>query len=310
MRIYQGQGNTLTERGEKPPAFQVNPELTADRLYEPSPGLIDAVNVALVLGHPLLLTGKPGCGKTRLAHSLAWELGLPLLPFQTKSTSSYMDLLYRYDTLRHFQDVQLQRPVQAAEHYIEYGPLGEAIRLSLKDQRSVVLIDEIDKAPRDLPNDILNEIDRMSFTVKETKSTYNAEEKGEFRPIVVLTSNQEKDLPEAFRRRCVFYYIELPDEDELTRIVKKRLPKVAVSSPELIKKAIQRFLEIRDQRGLDKQVSTPELISWIDLLDRWQVSPGDPSQMSAQTRDLLYASYTLLAKSEEDLKLLAPKPVK
>lgn len=306
MRIYQGQGKSLADRQEPSPVFAEDTGGKEQKYYKPSPGLIDAVNVAMLLGQPLLLTGKPGCGKTQLAHSLAWELGLPLLTFHTKSTSTYMDLLYRYNSLRHFQDVQLKRPEREAEHYIEYGELGEAIRLSLQHRRSVVLIDEIDKAPRDLPNDILNEIDRMSFTVKETNQTYNAGEMAAFRPIVVLTSNQEKDLPDAFRRRCVFYYIEFPKEKELLEIVENRLPAVAKSSPGLIKAAIDHFIAIRD-KNLDKDPTTAELLGWIALLKSWDITPGDPAKLSAPARALLYASYTVLAKSEDDLKLLTPE---
>jgi MoxR-like ATPase len=290
-KVYEGKGQRLAERGRELPGFPADSRRYDPKYYEADEGLTEAVNVALTLGQPLLLTGEPGCGKTQLAQSVAWELGLELFEFHTKSTSTYRDLLYNYDFLRHFQDVQLKKAERPVEEYVEYGALGKAIRLARQAQRrSVVLIDEVDKAPRDLPNDILHEIERMEFTVKETDTTYRAETR--HRPIVVLTSNQEKDLPDAFRRRCVFYYIPFPKTASLRTIVRNRLPEMNGFTEDKLIRAIDCFLQIRETKKLDKNPSTAELIAWIELLNRWDL---DPKATSA---------FPVLAKSEEDVKRL------
>ena len=299
-RIYQGKGKRLADRGEKQPLFEENSKLFDPQYYQPGEDLLDAVDVALRLGQPLLLTGEAGSGKTQLAHSVAWELGLELFVFQTKSTSTYMDLFYRYDHLRHFQDIQLKKE-KPAEQYIEYGPLGRAIRVAKqKALRSVVLIDEIDKAPRDLPNDILNEIERMFFEVKETEESYDAARL--YRPILILTSNQEKDLPDAFRRRCVFFHIRFP-EDRLESIVRNRLPDDALPADSALKNAIEHFLSIR-KLGLEKNPSTAELLGWIALLSKMGLNVKDAKSLTAEEKDALLSSYSVLAKSDEDLKRL------
>jgi MoxR-like ATPase len=327
--VYRGEGETVKERGKLAPDFN---ESGWKRQHEPSgyeadEGLRDAVNVALLLGLPLLLTGEAGTGKTELAQSLAWELGLPLLTFNTKSTSTYTDLLYRYDALAHFQDVQIRRQEFPIHKYIHYEPLGEAILLAADrgdsslpaefldrpQQRAVVLIDEIDKAPRDLSNDLLNELQNMRFHVRELGQTFSAEQR--FRPILILTSNLEKDLPEAFRRRCAFYHIEFPANDasgraRLISIIRRRLPKVERYTPEMLNNAVALFLRVREMK-LEKKPSTAELINWIDLLQRIALDVKDGRELSKADSDILAASFALLAKSDDDLRELraaiAPK---
>jgi MoxR-like ATPase len=328
--VYRGEGKTLTERrGALPDFDQTGWERQHDPAgYESDEGLRDAVNIAILLGLPLLLTGEAGTGKTELAASVAWELGAgPPLTFNTKSNSTYADLLYRYDALAHFQDAQITREKFPLEHYIRYEPLGEAILLAAgredaaipqfyRDQpqrRSVVLIDEIDKAPRDLPNDLLNELQNMRFEVKELRHTFSAAQR--FRPILILTSNIEKDLPEAFRRRCAYYHIEFPANDpkgrsRLISIIRRRLPKVERYTPEMLTNAVSLFLSVR-QVKLEKKPSVAELINWVDFLQRIALDVKDGKALGKPEADLLAASFAVLAKSDDDLRELrtafAPK---
>jgi len=296
--------------------------------YKACQGLREAVNVALGLGQPLVLTGEPGTGKTQLAASLAWELKLPFLEFYTKTTSTWTDLFYQYDGLRHFQDFHLQKAEDLKE-YIRFNALGKAILLSDPGEqakrllpsdlqgkgptRSVVLIDEIDKAPRDLPNDVLYEIEKMRFTVKESKWKEFKAEPG-YRPIVVMTSNSEKDLPDAFLRRCVFYHIEFPDTETLKKIVISRFGEdhkrgLKAESQKAragfygdskrLDAAISHFEAIRKEVRLKKKPATAEFLSWLSLLAALDVNLAEPA--GQEQISLVERSYSVLAKNMDDL---------
>jgi MoxR-like ATPase len=264
------------------PGIQTNPAV-----YQPDEGLQGAVNVALMLGQPLLLTGEPGTGKTQLAYHLAWQLGLEVLKFETKSTSTAKDLFYTYDALGRFHAAQA---AQLGEHtektrsvdYISYNALGQAILLTnplevVKDRlpqdfllteprRSVVLIDEIDKAPRDFPNDILNEIENLYFRIPELSNAV-VKANPDLAPILVLTSNSEKHLPDAFLRRCVYYNIPFPDKERLEQIIDAHLESVFSHSQGFLQEAMAFFWLLRDQAsGLRKSPSTAELLNWLTAL--------------------------------------------
>jgi MoxR-like ATPase len=248
--------------------------------YLADAGLIDACNVALLLGQPLLLTGEPGTGKTEFAASLAWELGLGKpLKYETKSTTTARDIFYIYDALKRFQDAQSSINCENALPYISYQALGEAIirtrdPVEVKDYlpigfdhpqitRSVVLIDEIDKAPRDFPNDILNELERMYFRIPELGGAL-IQADPLLHPIVIITSNSEKDLPDAFLRRCVYYNIPFPGIERLKQIVSGRLGLYAAGSSEFINDALELFNELRSPAsGLRKNPATAELLDWM-----------------------------------------------
>jgi MoxR-like ATPase len=312
--LYTSDGKTLAEKGLDPPLFEkILEEDPAG--YRADPGLQAAVNVALALGLPLLLTGKPGTGKTQLAASLAHQLGLPSpLRFDVKTTSSAKDLFYRYNALAHFHDSHFLEKSPAVESYITYEALGLAILLSLgpekanpylpkdlrdrKPTRSVVLIDEIDKAPRDLPNDVLNEIENMTFTVWETGNTFSADPS--YRPILILTSNSEKNLPDAFLRRCAFYHIPLPTKEKLAEIVQTRLGLNNGFSRSKLDSALKHFEKIQ-KLDLKKTPSTAELLSWIHLLRRLEIDVDD---LKPEQEQVLLSSYSLLAKTEDDLKTI------
>lgn len=315
FRLYSGKGETLESRRLSLPEFEKLESLNHPADYLADDGLRNAVNVALALGQPLLLTGEPGTGKTQLAGSLAYELGLPApLVFNVKTTSTARDLFYRYDSLRHFHDAQFQRENIEIENYITYEAFGLAVLLSMPPAeadpalppqwrgrgpaRVVVLIDEIDKAPRDLPNDVLNEIEEMAFTVKETGKAFAADSR--CRPVVVLTSNSEKNLPDAFLRRCVFYHIAFPDAARLTQIVERRLKKTGAFTPQMLQNAVSHFEEIR-QLGLRKQPATAEFLGWVQILQRMQIDVKNPKPGQAEA---LAFSYSVLAKTKEDLERL------
>ena len=248
------------------------------------------MNVALQLGQPLLLTGQPGTGKTEAAYSIAWELGLgPVLKFESKSTSVARDLFYSYDALGRFHASQRGGDVDALA-FIRFGALGKAIleanpreavaHLLAPDaphagpRRSVVLIDEIDKAPRDFPNDLLNEVEHMYFRLPELGNV-QVDAGADMRPVLILTSNSEKNLAEAFLRRCIFYHLPFPDPERLLDIVHARLGEAAGASRELIVQALEVFARLREpQAGLAKRPSTSELLAWLRLLTEGPMKAG------------------------------------
>lgn len=266
--------NSLTYSGKvQPPPGER--DLNGQLLYPylPSDDLVEAVNLAIALERPLLIKGEPGCGKTRLARAVAYELKLPYEAWNVKSTSRAKDGLYSYDTVGRLRDAQLanvgrlsDEKLQAIDNpdtYVRWGPLGRAFQ---KDRRTVVLIDEIDKADIDFPNDLLLELDEQRFVVEEMGRKIQAKAA----PIVIVTSNDEKDLPDAFLRRCLFHYIEFPKRKQLIEIVNSQFPN---SPPALVKAAVARFQELRDQMRQDKgeaskKVSTSELIDWFRVLRR------------------------------------------
>jgi MoxR-like ATPase len=375
-QIYEG---GRAKGREAPPEFVPWGREDDPSGYFPEPGLRDAVNVALALGQPLLLTGDPGTGKTQLAHSLAHDLGVGrALVFDTKTTTTAQDLFYRYDAIRHFHDAQVGRSLAveakgegegvetdasagpdggadavedgpdegAAEKgkglrltdYVHFEALGLAILLAMDPtmvapflpprlrggprRRSVVLVDEIDKAPRDVPNDLLREIEAMSFRVRvpgaERFPHFEAEPR--FRPIVVLTSNSEKNLPDAFLRRCVFYNLEFPKQEQLREIVRRRLapPPGDAGAPaggdapgaaaplsardeELVASAVREFYAIREL-PLKKKPATAEFLAWVRLLrERGLDAVRD---RDSGRRGEMAVSYSVLAKTLEDLRLL------
>jgi len=270
-------------------------QLVAPDKYLADPGLVDAANVALVLGQPLLLTGEAGTGKTQFAYSLAWELGLEAaLKFETKSTSAARDLFYTYDALKRFQDVQSGLKPESVLPYLTYQALGIAVlrsraRGEIKDLipedfpkgeklRSVVLIDEIDKAPRDFPNDILNEIENSYFRIPEMGNReVSADEK--LPPIVVITSNSEKDLPDAFLRRCVYYNIPFPEKERMRQIVDNRLGAFVAGTDGFVDDALDLFFALRAaQGGLRKNPSTAEMLGWMLALK--DMAPGQPNPLA------------------------------
>ena len=232
--------------------------------YLTSPELRDAVNVAIALQKPLLIKGEPGTGKTLLAEAVAEALETELLIWNVKSTTKAQDGLYVYDTVQRLNDARFgDGDISDIKQYIKYGPLGQSFQ---KDKRVVLLIDEIDKADMEFPNDLLHEIDRMSFNVIETNETITAEN----RPIVIITSNNEKELPDAFLRRCVFHYISFPEKELMTDIVKVHHPDL---EQELLEQCLLRFYWIRSLPEVRKHPSTSELVDWIAALRRAGVKP-------------------------------------
>jgi len=256
--------------------------------YIASRALIDAVNCSLALERPLLVKGEPGTGKTLLAQHVAQGLGMSMDAWHIKSTSKAEDGLYVYDTVQRLNDARFgDGDVKDIRSYIRLGPLG---RVFSAGERQVLLIDEIDKADLEFPNDILRELDEMRFTVLETGDEVVAKQ----RPMVIITSNNEKELPDAFLRRCVFHFIDFPDVDQMREIVDVHHPQV---EKKLLEQVLVKFYWLRDQKELRKRPSTSELIDWITALLR---AGANPSQLEAELPFM-----GALLKNEQDTKIIS-----
>ena len=255
--------------------------------YVVSDELANAVNVAIALEKPLLIKGEPGTGKTMLAEAIAEALDMPLLVWSIKSTTKAQDGLYVYDTVQRLYDSQFgEGDVADIKQYIKLGKLGEAFA---SDVQTVLLIDEIDKADLEFPNDLLWELDRMEFYIPETGVTVRAKQ----RPVVIITSNAEKELPDAFLRRCIFHYIDFPDRELLEEIVRTHFPEV---EDKLLGAAVSAFEEIRSIRNLRKKPGTSELLDWVNALQLGGIS-GEVLE-----KELPFPG--VLLKKDEDLDAL------
>ncbi len=263
---------------------------TTDR-YVASDDLALAVNAAVILQRPLLVKGEPGTGKTELARQVAEGLGLPLIEWHVKSTTKAQQGLYEYDAVSRLRDSQLgDKRVNDVANYIRKGKLWQAFEA---EARVVLLIDEIDKADIEFPNDLLQELDRMEFHVYETGQTVKARH----RPVVIITSNNEKELPDAFLRRCFFHYIRFPDPETLAAIVRVHFPDI---KDQLLAAALTRFFEIREVPGLKKKPSTSEVLDWLRLLLAEDLAPED---LRKDAKSALPRLHGALLKNEQDVQL-------
>jgi len=265
---------------------------TGSKTYVATDDLRLAVNAAITLGRPLLIKGEPGTGKTRLAEEVAQGLGMPLLEWHIKSTTKAQQGLYEYDAVSRLRDSQLGDPkVQDIGNYIVPGMLWQAF---VSDTPVVLLIDEIDKADIEFPNDLLRELDRMEFYVYETRQLIKAKQ----RPLVFITSNNEKDLPDAFLRRCFFHYIRFPDKPTMEQIVEVHYPGIKKA---LLKEALEAFFAVREVPGLKKKPSTSELLDWLKLLLAEDIPPE--ALRTDDRRSIIPPLHGALLKNEQDVHL-------
>lgn len=261
--------------------------------YIATEGLRTAVNAAIHLERPLLIKGEPGTGKTLLAYEVARSLGLELFTWHVKSTTSAQQGLYEYDAVSRLRDSQLgEERVHDIANYISQGPVWKAFE---SEEKTVLLIDEIDKADIEFPNDLLQELDRMEFFCYELQQTIKAKQ----RPVIIITSNNEKELPDAFLRRCFFHYISFPDRDTMQEIIEVHFPEL---ENHLFDSAMELFYTLRDVRGLKKKPSTSELIDWIKLLILGKVGPDDLQNIDLKSTLPPYSG--ALIKNEQDLQYL------
>ena len=250
-----------------------------------------AVNAAITLEKPLLIKGEPGTGKTELARQVSDSLGLGIIEWNIKSTTKAQQGLYEYDAVSRLRDSQLgDKKIENIGNYIKKGKIWNAFE---SEERSVLLIDEIDKADIEFPNDLLQELDKMEFFVYETNEIVKAKK----RPIVIITSNNEKELPESLLRRCFFHYIQFPEIDTLKKIVQVHFPDIKKT---LLEAALNRFFEVREIPGLKKKPSTSEALDWIKLLLLEDINPID---LKSDGKDLLPKLHGALIKNEQDIHL-------
>ena len=266
-------------------------KFTGTDAYVATDDLTVAVNATVTLQRPLLVKGEPGTGKTELARQVAESLGLRLIEWHIKSTTKAQQGLYEYDAVSRLRDSQLgEERVHDVKNYIKKGKLWQAFEAG---EKCVLLIDEIDKADIEFPNDLLQELDRMEFHVYETGETIAAK----IRPIVIITSNNEKELPDAFLRRCFFHYIQFPDIDTLRQIVEVHHPGIKEA---LLTTALTQFYEIRDTAGLKKKPSTSEVLDWLKLLLAEDMAPEDLTRDGVNALPKLHGA---LLKNEQDVHL-------
>ena len=265
-------------------------EFSGTKEYISTTDLTVAVNASITLEKPLLVKGEPGTGKTELARQIANSLNLEIIEWNIKSTTKAQQGLYEYDAVSRLRDSQLGEKIKDVSKYIKKGKIWNSFETKKK---SVLLIDEIDKADIEFPNDLLQELDKMQFYVYETGEIVKAKK----RPIVIITSNNEKELPEAFLRRCFFHYIQFPEMDTLKKIVQVHFPDIKKS---LLDSALKQFFEIREIPGLKKKPSTSEALDWIKLL---LIEDLDPKDLKSDGKNLLPKLHGALIKNEQDIQL-------